>query len=90
MAVAAPQLDSLGRQGERLFSRTWTPFNAQDVVDNLDAYRGTFPDRHPLLFIFVFPMETLVAVSLAYLGSIPFAVRRYRALDRVGAKSSPP
>jgi len=43
-----------------------------------------------LLFIFVFPMETLVAVSLAYLGSIPFAVRRYRALDRVGAESSPP
>jgi CDP-diacylglycerol--serine O-phosphatidyltransferase len=35
-----------------------------------------------LLLVFVFPMETLVAVTLAYLGSIPFAIRRYRALDR--------
>ena len=34
-----------------------------------------------LLLVFVFPMETLIAVTLAYLGSIPFAVRRYRALD---------
>ena len=34
-----------------------------------------------LLLVFVFPMETLVAVTLAYLGSIPVAVRRYRALD---------
>ncbi len=33
-----------------------------------------------LLLVFVFPMETLIALSLAYLGSIPFAVRRYRAL----------
>ena len=29
-----------------------------------------------------FPMQALVAVTLAYLASIPFAVRRYRALDR--------
>lgn len=35
-----------------------------------------------LLLVFVFPMETLVAVTLAYLGSIPFSIRRYRALDR--------
>jgi hypothetical protein len=26
-------------------------------------------------------MQALVAVTLAYLASIPFAVRRYRALD---------
>ena len=35
-----------------------------------------------LLILFNFPMQTLVAVTLAYLASIPFAVRRYRALDR--------
>ena len=35
-----------------------------------------------LLLVFVFPMETLVAVTLAYLGSIPFSIRRYRALNR--------
>ncbi|MGO9877632.1 MAG: ABC transporter substrate-binding protein [Acidimicrobiia bacterium] len=40
-----------------------TPFNAQDVVDNLDAYRGTFPDRHPLLFIFVFQDITSVTAT---------------------------
>ena len=34
-----------------------------------------------LLILFNFPMQTLVAVTLAYLASIPFAVRRYRALD---------
>ena len=33
-----------------------------------------------LLLVFVFPMETLVALTLAYLGSIPVAIRRYRAL----------
>ncbi len=37
-----------------------------------------------LLLVFVFPMETLVALTLAYLGSIPFAVRQYRDLDRAG------
>jgi len=31
-----------------------TPLNGQVVKDNLDAYRGTFPKRKPLLFIFVF------------------------------------
>jgi peptide/nickel transport system substrate-binding protein len=31
-----------------------SPFNAQDVKDNLDAYRGTNPKRNPLLFKFVF------------------------------------
>ena len=38
-----------------------------------------------LLLVFNFPMQALVAVTLAYLASIPFAVRRYRALDRAGA-----
>ncbi len=37
-----------------------------------------------LLLVFVFPMEALIAVTLAYLGSIPFAVQRWRALDRAG------
>ena len=31
-----------------------TPLNVQVVKDNLDAYRGTFPKRKPLLFVFVF------------------------------------
>ena len=35
-----------------------------------------------LLLVFNFPMQALVAVTLAYLASIPFAVRRYQALDR--------
>jgi CDP-diacylglycerol---serine O-phosphatidyltransferase len=35
-----------------------------------------------LLLLFNFPMQALVAVTLAYLASIPFAVRRYRVLDR--------
>ncbi len=35
-----------------------------------------------LLLVFVFPMQTLVAVTLAYLASIPLAVRRFRELDR--------
>jgi CDP-diacylglycerol--serine O-phosphatidyltransferase len=35
-----------------------------------------------LLLTFNFPMQALVAVTLAYLASIPFAVRRYRALER--------
>ena len=37
-----------------------------------------------LLLVFVFPMEMLIAVTLAYLGSIPFAVRRSRALESAG------
>src|SRR5271157_3065142 len=37
-----------------------------------------------LLFVFAFPMQSLVAVTLAYLASIPFAIRRYRELDRAG------
>ena len=37
-----------------------------------------------LLILFNFPMQTLVAVTVAYLGSIPLAVTRYRALDRAG------
>jgi len=35
-----------------------------------------------LLLLFNFPMQALVAVTLAYLASIPFAVRRYRTLER--------
>jgi CDP-diacylglycerol---serine O-phosphatidyltransferase len=35
-----------------------------------------------LLLVFVFPMQMLVAVTIAYLGSIPFALRRYRELQR--------
>jgi CDP-diacylglycerol--serine O-phosphatidyltransferase len=35
-----------------------------------------------LLLVFHFPMQALVAATLAYLASIPFAVRRYRALAR--------
>jgi len=29
-------------------------------------------------------MQSLVAVTLAYLASIPFAIRRYRELERRG------
>jgi CDP-diacylglycerol--serine O-phosphatidyltransferase len=29
-----------------------------------------------------FPMEVLVALSLAYLASIPFSIRRFRRLRR--------
>ena len=43
-----------------------------------------------LLLVFVFPMETLVGLTLAYLASIPFAIRRYRALDREGAPDARP
>ena len=35
-----------------------------------------------LLLVFNFPMQALVAVTLAYLASIPFAVRRFRALEQ--------
>jgi CDP-diacylglycerol--serine O-phosphatidyltransferase len=35
-----------------------------------------------LLLLFNFPMQALVGVTLAYLASIPFAIRRYRALSR--------
>lgn len=35
-----------------------------------------------ILLVFDFPMQTLVAVTLAYLVSIPFAIRRYRELER--------
>ncbi len=34
-----------------------------------------------LLLVFVFPMQALVAVTLAYLASIPFAIRRFREFD---------
>lgn len=35
-----------------------------------------------LLVIFVLPLQALIVVTLAYLASIPFAVLRYRKLDR--------
>ena len=35
-----------------------------------------------LLILFNFPMQALVVATLAYLASIPFAVRRYRALEQ--------
>ena len=37
-----------------------------------------------LLLVFNFPMQSLVAVTLAYLASVPFAIRRYRELERTG------
>ena len=37
-----------------------------------------------LLLIVNFPMQSLVALSLAYLASIPFSVRRYLAMSREG------
>jgi peptide/nickel transport system substrate-binding protein len=40
-----------------------TPLNAQVVKDNLDAYRGTFKPRSPLLFTFVFDNIKDVAVT---------------------------
>ena len=43
-----------------------------------------------LLILFNFPMQALVAVTLAYLVSIPFAVRRYRALDRASRPGATP
>ncbi len=42
-----------------------------------------------LLLLFVFPMQALVAVTLAYLGSIPFSIRRFRALEKRGARAWP-
>jgi CDP-diacylglycerol--serine O-phosphatidyltransferase len=33
-----------------------------------------------VLLLATFPMETLVALSLAYLASIPFSVRRFRRM----------
>jgi peptide/nickel transport system substrate-binding protein len=40
-----------------------TPFDAQDVVDNLNAYRGKLPSRSPLLFLFVFQDITSVTAT---------------------------
>ncbi len=40
-----------------------SPLTAQVVKDNLDAYRGKFPGRSPLLFIFVFNNVDDVAVT---------------------------
>jgi peptide/nickel transport system substrate-binding protein len=40
-----------------------SPLNAQVVKDNLDAYRGAFPKRKPLLFVFVFTNIKTVTVT---------------------------
>lgn len=39
-----------------------------------------------LLLLWTYPMEILVLLSLAYLASIPFAVRRYKSLARAEAE----
>ena len=39
-----------------------TPLDATVVKNNLDAYRGAYPNRHPLLFTFVFSNIADVAV----------------------------
>ena len=44
-----------------------------------------------LLLVFVFPMQALAAVALAYLASIPLAIRRFRQFERAGSRPpSPP
>jgi CDP-diacylglycerol---serine O-phosphatidyltransferase len=42
-----------------------------------------------VLLLANFPMEMLVALSLAYLASIPFSIRRFQQLRRAGATSAP-
>jgi CDP-diacylglycerol--serine O-phosphatidyltransferase len=42
-----------------------------------------------VLLLANFPMEMLVALSLAYLASIPFAVRRFQRLRRIDAAAAP-
>jgi peptide/nickel transport system substrate-binding protein len=42
-----------------------TPLTAQVVKDNIDAYRGKLPERHPLLFTFVFSDITKVEATTA-------------------------
>ena len=48
-----------------------------------------------LVLLATYPMEMLAALSLCYLGSIPFGMRRYRELareeaEKVAGKSAPP
>ena len=44
-----------------------------------------------LLLLAIYPMEILIALSLAYLASIPFGLRRYKALaGREESKVAPP
>jgi CDP-diacylglycerol--serine O-phosphatidyltransferase len=38
-----------------------------------------------LLLLAIYPMEVLILISLAYLGSIPFSMKRYRALAQADA-----
>lgn len=45
-----------------------------------------------ILLLATFPMEVLVALTIVYLGMIPFAYRRYQAYQRAddASKASPP
>jgi CDP-diacylglycerol--serine O-phosphatidyltransferase len=43
-----------------------------------------------VLLLANFPMETLVALSLAYLASIPFSIRRFQKLRQEHAAAAPP
>jgi CDP-diacylglycerol--serine O-phosphatidyltransferase len=43
-----------------------------------------------VLLLAYFPMEMLAAMSLAYLGSIPFSIRRFRRLRDAGTAAPPP
>ncbi|WP_158817081.1 CDP-diacylglycerol--serine O-phosphatidyltransferase [Methylocapsa sp. S129] len=43
-----------------------------------------------VLLLANFPMEMLVALSLVYLASIPFSIRRFRQMQRANAESASP
>jgi CDP-diacylglycerol--serine O-phosphatidyltransferase len=43
-----------------------------------------------LLLLWTYPMEILTLLSLGYLLSIPFAVRRYRSLSRAEEERAAP
>jgi CDP-diacylglycerol--serine O-phosphatidyltransferase len=43
-----------------------------------------------VLLLANFPMEMLVALSLAYLASIPFSIRRFRQMRRASAEPAGP
>jgi peptide/nickel transport system substrate-binding protein len=70
-----------------------SPFNAQIVKDNLDAYRGTYAGRSPLLFVFVFgdiasttvvdPMTVKVDMKTPW-ASFPAHLYEYGRLGMMG------
>ena len=43
-----------------------------------------------VLLLAYYPMQTLAALSLAYLASIPFSLRHYRRQEQMEAKAAPP